>query len=197
MHLDVTPDPQDFGVAFHERRMVFEPVALELVAGQLRSAPQTENKLDHVRHLEEVASREEYTAFTLFVACARAADESEGLYVPVCDYLQLTINEACCLCDVLHGQGERLHGEHAADVLDRAMFDALDFDRRDRAWGVDGQRLLARVVALSPVQAQSLMEAVRVFWSDSSLPISDRLTFVGLLHRQRRTESASEQGRLR
>jgi hypothetical protein len=104
--------------------------------------------------------------------------------VPVSDYLRLTITEACCLCDVLHGQSERLHGEHAADVLDRAMFDALDFDRRDRTWGVDGQRLLARVVALSPVQAQSVVEAVRVFWSDTSLPISDRLVFVGLIERQ-------------
>ncbi len=106
--------------------------------------------------------------------------------MPVSDYLHLTINEACCLCDVLHGQTERLHGEHAADVLDRALFDALDFDRRDRAWGVDGQRLLARVVVLSPVQAQSVVEAVRVFWSDTSLPISDRLSFVGLLERQPR-----------
>ena len=67
------------------------------------------------------------------------------------------------------------------------MFDALDFDRRDRTWDVDGQKLLARVVALSPVQAQSVVEAVRVFWSDASLPIGDRLVFVGLLERQPRT----------
>jgi len=101
--------------------------------------------------------------------------------MPVSDYLPLTIAEACFLCDALYGQYERLHGEHAADVLDRAMFDALDFDRRDVAWGVDGQRVLARVVALSPLQAQTVVEAVRVFWADQSLPISDRLVFVGLV----------------
>ena len=53
--------------------------------------------------------------------------------MPVTDYLPLTMSEACFLCDALYGQYERLHGEHAADVLDRAMFDALDFDRRDVA----------------------------------------------------------------
>ena len=101
--------------------------------------------------------------------------------MPVSDYLPLTIQEACFLCDALHGQHETLHWEHAADVLDQAMFDALDFDRRDVAWGVDGQRVLSRVVGLSPLQAQSVIEAVRVFWADPSLPISDRLVFVGLL----------------
>jgi hypothetical protein len=115
--------------------------------------------------------------------------------MPVTDYLPLTMSEACFLCDALYGQYERLHGELAADVLDRAMFDALGFDRRVFAWGVDGQTVLSRVVGLSPVQAQTVIEAVWVFWADQSLPISDRLVFVGLVSpkttRARRVTQAS------
>lgn len=105
--------------------------------------------------------------------------------MPVSDFLQLSVSEACFVCDALHGQRERLHGERAAEVLDLALFNALDFDRRDVAWAVDGQAILSRMVTLSPLQAQSVVEAVRVFWSDESLPISDRLVFVGLVSRRR------------
>lgn len=104
--------------------------------------------------------------------------------MPVCDFLTLSMAEACFVCDALYEQRERLHGERAAEVLDLSLFNALDFDRRDRAWNVDGQSVLSRVVALSPLQAQSVVEAARVFWDDESLPISDRLVFVGLVSRK-------------
>jgi hypothetical protein len=66
-------------------------------------------------------------------------------------------------------------------TLDLALFNALDFDQRDRAWGVDGQKVLAAAVGLSLAQSRAVLDAVRVFWEDPSLPISDRLTFVGLI----------------
>ena len=108
--------------------------------------------------------------------------------MPVCDYLRLTINEACCLCDALHGQAERLHGEHAADVLDRAMFDALDFDRRDCAWDVMGSGCWLGWWDSPGAGAVGVGGGACVLVR-SSLPISDRLTFVGLLERQPRIRS--------
>ena len=101
--------------------------------------------------------------------------------VSVCDYLPLSIAEACFVCDALHGRLQVPPPDDPREALDLALFNALDFDQRDRAWGVDGQRVLGMIVALSLAQSRAVLDAVRVFWDDPSLPISDRLAFVGLI----------------
>jgi hypothetical protein len=104
-----------------------------------------------------------------------------GACVSICDYLPLSISEACFLCDALHGQLHVPPPDDPRVTLDLALFNALDFDQRDRAWGVNGQKVLAAAVGLSLAQSRAVLDAVRVLWEDPSLPISDRLTFVGLI----------------
>lgn len=44
--------------------------------------------------------------------------------------------------------------------------DSISLDRLDEKWGVDGSALLAKLQALSPVQTQSLVDAVERFWTN-------------------------------
>jgi hypothetical protein len=99
----------------------------------------------------------------------------------ISDYLPLTIAEACFVCDALHGAVHAPPPDDPRKLLGLALFNALDFDRRDHAWSVDGQKVLTTIVGLSLAQSRAVLEAVEVFWADSSLPISDRLVFVGLV----------------
>lgn len=110
----------------------------------------------------------------------------------ICDYLPLSIAEACFVCDALHSQIHSSPPDDARQALDLALFNALDFDQRDRAWGVDGQKVLSIAVGLSLAQSRAVLDAVQVFWGDPSLPISDRLAFVGLIPSVHvRTQNAS------
>lgn len=88
----------------------------------------------------------------------------------ICHYLRLSIAEACFVCDALHGQADGPPPDDAREALDLALFNALDFDQRDRPWGVDGHKVLSIAVGLSLAQSRAVLDAVQVFGTTPRYP---------------------------
>ena len=81
MGLHVALDPQRLGVLAHQRRVRVEPVALELLARQVRQPPQAERQLDHgVEGITPVAARFRMT--TTSVSTRLAEDPGRARAAP-------------------------------------------------------------------------------------------------------------------
>ena len=64
--------------------------------------------------------------------------------------------------------------------------DAISGDQLDAKWGIDGERLLAKLRALEPVQHLAIVDAIERFWdADLSRDREDILREVGLVRRKR------------
>ena len=72
------------------------------------------------------------------------------------------------------------------DGLALGLEDAISGDQLDAKWGIDGERLLAKLRALEPVQHLAIVDAIERFWvSDLSRDREEILWEVGLLRRKR------------
>ncbi len=74
------------------------------------------------------------------------------------------------------------------DGLALGLEDAISGDQLDQKWGIDGERLLAKLRALEPVQHLAIVDAIERFWVSVGFQSRDReeiLREVGLLRRKR------------
>ena len=72
------------------------------------------------------------------------------------------------------------------DGLALGLEDAISGDQLDQKWGIDGERLLAKLRALEPVQHLAIVDAIERFWvADLNREREDILREVGLVRRKR------------
>jgi hypothetical protein len=74
------------------------------------------------------------------------------------------------------------------DGLALGLEDAISGDQLDQKWGIDGERLLAKLRALEPAQHLAIVDAIERFWHayfDTSLSREEKLRAAGLVRRKR------------
>lgn len=95
-----------------------------------------------------------------------------------------TVAEASAIVDACNGTFWDTHS--LFDGLALGLEDAISGDQLDEKWGIDGERLLAKLRALEPVQHLAIVDAIERFWvSDLSRDREDILRDVGLVRRKR------------
>ena len=97
-----------------------------------------------------------------------------------------TVAEASAIVDACNGTFWDTHS--LFDGLALGMEDAISGDQLDAKWGIDGERLLAKLRALEPVQHLAIVDAIERFWHlcfDTSLSREEKLRYAGLIRRKR------------
>lgn len=89
----------------------------------------------------------------------------------------LSEGEVSLILDALNGVG--MMDEHSPAFIPHEIKDAIDIDRLDRKWGVDGASLVAKLSAMSYAQLCALADAAERYWErvgrGEQLPASSAL----------------------
>lgn len=118
------------------------------------------------RSLTEVARRDLERYYTL------AADELRRL--------TLSEDEALLLCAACR---DTAFAPQSLPLLWAIVTDAIRLEGLDRAFGVDGDALLARLRALSPLQTAAVVDAIERFWLTPSQDSGRLVREVGLVRK--------------
>lgn len=95
-----------------------------------------------------------------------------------------SVAEASAIVDACNGTF--WDSSNLFDGLALGLEDAISGDQLDQKWGIDGERLLAKLRALEPVQHLAIVDAIERFWNaDRSRDREDILREVGLVRRKR------------
>lgn len=92
---------------------------------------------------------------------SRDLDRLYSLYRRAIGSLDLTVQEASLILDVLNGS---LYDVVTAPMLWAAVEDRIKYDSLDEKWGVDGPALVEKLKALTDVQALALVDIGERFW---------------------------------
>lgn len=104
--------------------------------------------------------------------------------------LHLTEPEASLICDALNGTW--LQESVAARHLWAEVEDAIQLNRLDRKWSVEGPSLVERLRGLTLAQAWAVVDAVERFWATSDLPTREALRAAGLIREAARREESAD-----
>ncbi len=91
--------------------------------------------------------------------------------------LGLSKEEVCLVADSLNGT---LIEPHTLSLVWANVDDSIRLDGLDEKWGVDGEALVGKLRAFTPLQATALVDAVERFWIGPN-PMDEALIRVGLL----------------
>lgn len=84
-----------------------------------------------------------------------------ALYARALREVDLTIDEACLIVDVLNGS---LMDANTACLLWASVEDGIRLDGLAEKWGVDGAKLVEKLRGLNDIQALALVDAGERFW---------------------------------
>lgn len=96
--------------------------------------------------------------------------------------LRLTEREALLICDALNGTW--LQEGTAARYLWAEVADAIELNRLDRKWDVDGQALVQKLRGLTLAQAWAVVDAVERFWEQKEEDAQAALIAAGLIRQE-------------
>lgn len=99
--------------------------------------------------------------------------------------LELTEGEALVIVDSCNGA---YWDPWSIQLLPAAVAKAIDRDRLDQKWLVDGPALLTKLQRLTRAQCYAVTEAAARFWREQALkptPFLDKLREVGLVKREK------------
>lgn len=118
---------------------------------------------------------------------AVAARDLERYYRIIDRTLQgtlFTVAEATAIVDACNGTF--FDSFSLFDGLALSLEDAISGEGLDGKWGIDGERLLAKLRALEPGQHLAIVDAIERFWAaDLNRDWADILREVGLVRRKR------------
>lgn len=92
---------------------------------------------------------------------SRDLDRLYSLYRRAIGSLDLTVQEASLLLDVLNGS---LYDVTTAPMLWAAVEDRIRLDSLDEKWGVDGHELVEKLKSFTDVQALAIIDAGERYW---------------------------------
>lgn len=81
--------------------------------------------------------------------------------------LDLSIDEACCICDVLNGSGDFALYDPETDhwpFVRAEIEDGIRLNKTDEKWDVDGAALLQKLRGCEPVELLAIADAAERFW---------------------------------
>jgi len=109
--------------------------------------------------LEELAKRGPHRAPIV----NRDLERLYTLYQRALRRVQLTIDEACLIVDALNGT---LHDVTSGTRFWIGVQDAIELDRLDEKWNVNGAALVQKLSALDDLTAMAIVDAAERYWND-------------------------------
>lgn len=92
---------------------------------------------------------------------SRDLDRLYSLYKRALLQVGLTVDEACFIADMLNGV---VTTADTARLLWAGAQDAIELDKLDEKWNVDGPALVEKLRNLNEIQAMAVIDAAERFW---------------------------------